>query len=577
MSPLGDKVGIAMLKFLHIENIAVIKRLDLEFDSGFTVLTGETGAGKSIIIDSIGLLMGARSSKELIRSGESFAKVKAVFSDIGRVAEKELSTLDIFPDEDGNISIARTIFADGKAQAKINGEAVLNSELREAAKHLINIHSQNESYVLSDSTNHIKYLDSYAKVQDSEELKQYKEAYGLNRQIKKKLDEIKDSGRKKENLREILEYRIHDIESAKLSPGEDTKLEEECLLLRNAEKLTKGTNFVYRALASNPGGLCACDLLEKSEAALKKLGEFVPEANKLAERLESCRYEIRDIGETVTDFVPDLDGDVTRRLDAVEERLDLISKLKRKYGASVDEIIETLEKSKVELDELENSNVLTEKYEKEYAESSKRLISAAKKLNELRKAAAEVLGKRITEELDFLDMHGARVQILAQLQSDVTKYSENGGDSVEFLMSANPGEKLKPMSKTASGGEMSRIMLAIKSELAGKSDVDTVIFDEIDTGVSGKTSEKIGLRLKKIAKNSQTLSITHSAQIASLADCHMFISKSENQGRNETSVKVLDIEERILETARINSGVSISEKQLEAAREMVLAGSKAEV
>ena len=565
-----------MLSFLHIENIAVIKKLDIDFSAGFTALTGETGAGKSIIIDSICLLMGARSSKELIRNGEDYARVSAIFTSLDESTVAELKALEIEPDEEGVIYVTRTIFADGRAQAKINSQTVQVSLLKEAAKHLISIQSQHESQILTDSSNHIKYLDAFAG--GNKELIKIKDEYTAlfeeYREYRSKLDSLKHQNSEKERMQELLEYQIKDIDSLSLKAGEDEKLEARRKKLQNAEKLIKGADFVYRALARNSSGLCAADLIEKSVSALQKLSEYVPEASELAEKLTEYKYEIADIGERARDFVPDDIDDATGELDKIEARLDAIAKLKRKYGQNVEEILLFRDRAKSELDELENNGEYIAKTEEKLKNTEKKLTETAKKLHDIRKNAAEKLEESIVGELEYLDMKGARFKIRVELWQSVDKYTQSGADSVEFLIAANPGEELKPMSKTASGGELSRVMLALKSELAGADSTGTVIFDEIDTGVSGKTCEKIGRRLKRIAESSQVFCITHSAQVAALADTHMRISKAENNGRNETHVEILDFEERVKETARITSGVSISDKQLEAAREMVLAGTK---
>ncbi len=561
-----------MLSFLHIENIAVIKKLDIDFNSGFTALTGETGAGKSIIIDGIGLLMGERGSRELIRSGEEHAAVSAIFENIGEDALTALAELDIFPDENGSISVSRTIFADGKTKAKINGQTVQVSVMRDMAKHLISVHSQHESQSLLDSSAHIKYLDAYIPESEYKSAKAtYLAAFEEFTAVRSKLDALKTKGNEKERLRELLEYQLKDIDSAKLKPDEDTELDDRLKLLRGAEKLSKGTDFIYRALVKNGGSLSAIDLIEKSKTALMSLSKYVPEAEELAEKLESYKYEIQDIGERVLDFLPDIDN-APAELDRAEARLDVISRLRRKYGSTVNEVLKFRDKVKAELDELELGDELIVKYSEELRVCEKRLTEAALALHKLRADYAERLGEAVTNELEYLDMKGARVKVGAELRADVNDYTANGADTVEFLISANPGEELKSMSKTASGGELSRVMLAIKSELVGKMPAETVIFDEIDTGVSGKTSEKIGIRLKKIAKGSQVFCVTHAAQIAALAHSHLFISKSERDGRNETSVRELDFEERVRECARITSGVNITEKQLDAARELVIRG-----
>ena len=563
-----------MLSFLHIENIAVIKKLDIDFNSGFTALTGETGAGKSIIIDGIGLLMGERSSRELIRSGEEYAVVSAIFEDIGNDARKALAELDIFPDENGSVSVSRTVFADGKTRTKINGQTVQVAVLKDMAKQLISVHSQHESQSLLDTSAHIKYLDAYipeAEYKPAES--DYSAAFKKFIETKNKLESLKSKNSEGERLRELLEYQLKDIDAAKLKPDEDTELDDRLRVLRGAEKLSKGTDFIYRALVKNGGSLSAIDLIEKSKTALVSLSKYVPEAQELAEKLENYKYEIQDVGEKVLDFLPDIDN-APAELDRAEARLDVISRLKRKYGNTVNEVLKFRDKIKTELDELELGDELIAKYSEELKACEKRMVEAAMTLQKLRAGYAEELSRAITDELEYLDMKGARVKVSAEMKSDANDYTASGADAVEFLIAANPGEELKSMSKTASGGELSRVMLAIKSELVGKMPAETVIFDEIDTGVSGKTSEKIGIRLKKIAKDSQVFCITHAAQIAALAHSHLFISKAEKDGRNETSVRELEFEERVRECARITSGVNITEKQLEAARELVLAGAK---
>ena len=564
-----------MLSFLHIENIAVIKKADIDFSRGFTALTGETGAGKSIIIDSICLLMGARSSKELIRSGEDFAKVSALFEALDEETLNQLRLLDIEPDEDGVISVSRTIFADGRSQAKINSQSVQASVLREASRHLINIQSQHENHMLLDISSHIKYLDAFAQSAcDINAVKsEYAQMYDKYKESTIRLSELLSDSGDRERMRELLEYQINDIEALSLKSGEDSELEARRLKLQNAEKLMKGSDFVYRALSRNPSGLCAGDLIDKSVSALEKLSAYVPEAQELAQKLGEYKYEIEDIGERARSFVPDDITDATHELDKIEARLDSIVKLKKKYGRTVDEILIFRDNAKKKLDDIENNTELVLKQKEKCEKIAVMLKGLASKLHDMRKSAAEKFEEGIKSELEYLDMKGARFRIKTDIVSDVGKYTRDGADEVEFLIAANPGEELKAMSKTASGGELSRVMLALKSQLSSAQRTETVIFDEIDTGVSGKTCEKIGLRIKRISKHSQVFCITHSAQVAALADTHMRISKSERDGRNETEVKILDFDERVAECARITSGVSISEKQLEAAREMVLAGS----
>ncbi len=563
-----------MLSYLHIENIAVIKKLDIDFSGGFSALTGETGAGKSIIIDGIALLMGARSSRELIRSGEEFCKVSGLFGGLDEETVKALKAYDIEPDEEGVISIMRTIYEDGRTQAKINSQSVQVSVLKAVSSHLINIQSQHESQILLDIANHIRYLDLYADgAGDLSKLKSnYLALYNEYRLHSKRLDELTRESGDRERMRDLYEYQIKDIDALSLSEGEEDRLQERRKKLQNAEKLIKGSEFVYRALSRSGGSLCASDLIDKSVSALEKLSEYASEAGELAEKLNEYKYEIADIGERVRAFVPDDIDNATLELDKIETRLDSISKLKRKYGNSVAEILAFRDRVQKKLDDIDNNDELAEKENKIIKELSLKLNKLALEIHSLRAEAAKKLEDGIMAELEYLDMNGARFKIEIKPESDISKYTKEGADYVEFLIAANPGEELKPMSKTASGGELSRVMLALRSVLLDAGDTKTIIFDEIDTGVSGKTCEKIGRRLKKISKNSQVFCITHSPQVASLAHTHFKISKTEVDGRNETSVKLLDFEERVYEVARIGAGVTVSEKQLEAAREMILAG-----
>lgn len=560
-----------MLSFLHIENAAVIKNLDIGFSDGFTVFTGETGSGKSIIIDCISLLNGARGSKELIRTGESSAKITGLFENFDERDLHELELLGITPDEDGTIEISRTIFVDGRSQAKINSRAVQVSLLRDASKYLLNIHSQHESQLLLDTASHIQYLDLYTfKNAESDVKKAYSEAYESYRTLRAQLLKLEADGRDRERTSELLSYQLKDIDSVKPKPGEDIALEERRKKLQNAEKLQKSTEFVYRALSYNPSGLCACALLDKSAAALNKISDCVEEAAALAERLESLRYEIEDIGDRAHEFMPSDIDDATAELDRIEARLDALSKLKRKYGGTIDEVLAFRNDIKKRLDSLEMNEEMSAQKKAECKAAEARLKAAAEALHEVRASATRTLEAGVMGSLEYLDMSGVRFEVSLKMQENAENYTENGADTVEFLIATGPGEDLKSMARTASGGELSRIMLALKSELLGCDTRRTVIFDEIDTGVSGKTSEKIGLLLKRLAQSSQVLSITHSAQIAAIAAEHMYISKSEHNGRYETEVKLLDFEERVRETARIIGGVSISEKQLAAARELVL-------
>ncbi len=560
-----------MLISLHIENIAVIKTADIDFTAGFTVLTGETGAGKSIIIDSIALILGAKQSKELIRSGEETAMVSALFGDMNIRALNELSALGLAPDEDGMILLSRTISTSGKSTARMNGRAIPMSLLKDVAKHLIAIHGQHDNMTLLDPEKHINYLDSFASLGTLPE--EYSECYNRYRELERKIAEMTSNEREKARRLEFLKFQIDEIAAAKLKPGEEEALEKKRAKLQNSENINRLSHQVYASLYQNEKGTSALDRLRRSVKALDTLSAVIPEAGELSGRLEQAGYEIEDIALTAEAFADDSDGDPTAGLDRIESRLDEISKLERKYGDTIPDILAFLEKSKKELESIE----LSEERLNECVAEKKKLLPVLEKkaaeMTRLRTDAAAGLEERIISELAYLDMKGVTFSVeILPVQGGFTP---RGADRVEFLISTNKGEPLKPLAKIASGGELSRIMLAIKSVLAEKDFPDTMIFDEVDTGVSGKTSQKIGIKLRALAMSipddrmAQVICITHSAQIAALADNHYLISKKETDGRVRTSVTPLDKEGRVNEIARIMGGINITDRLRETAREMI--------
>ena len=550
-----------MLRSLHIENIAVIKCADLDFSEGFTVLTGETGAGKSMIIDSINLLLGQRVSKEIIRSGEKSALVSAVFEELSDDVCAVLADMG-FPCEDRCLMLQRTLNADGRSQTRINGQSVTQAMQKEIAGQLISIHGQSDHQKLLQKHTHRILLDAYAKPEA--EISRYLTVYREWKACQKKLDAVSRDESERVRLAEMLKYQIEDIDAMKLKDGEEEKLINERDRLANAEQINKQIRLSYRALRGGEKG-CAYDLIRRAQNSLYTLDGLIDDAANLVERLENAASEIEDIAETLLGFSEEDTEDPTAKIDRIEGRLEGISKLKRKYGGSIAEILSFRERAAVQLEELELSDELRVQLEREVSDLKKEAVEAARILSKIReKAALEVVGQ-VTEALAFLDMPKVRFEIAVT----PTELSESGADEIEFLIATNPGEPLLPMVKIASGGELSRIMLALRSVINDRDGASCVIFDEVDTGVSGKTSRKIGIKLKESAKGVQVLCVTHSAQIASLADTHLRIQKHERDGRAETDVSILGDDARVEEIARILGGINITSAQRDAAREMI--------
>lgn len=560
-----------MLTSLHIENIAVIKSADIDFRSGFTVLTGETGAGKSIIIDSIGLILGAKQSRDLIRSGEENAVVSAVF-ELDPETSRKLSEIGISPDEDSMLMVTRVINVSGRSTVKVNGRSIPLSLLRAASACLIGIHGQHDNIALLDPEKHIGILDEYAGV--SYELAAYEKSYDRFCELTRRIAELSRNEREKAQRIEFLKFQIDEISTAKLRPDEEELLIKKRDKLQNSEKIKKLSNLVYGALYQNDKGTAALDKIRRSMNALDALSNVIPEAEELSARLEAVTYELEDIALSAEAFAENSDDDPTKLLDKLETRLDTISKLERKFGDTIPDVLAYLEKAQNELETIETAEEKLADCIAEREALLPLLSAQGAELSEKRIEAAHFLEERIIEELEYLDMGGILFSAGVERRKETgsgNEFSRRGVDDVEFLISTNKGEPLKPLCKIASGGELSRIMLAIKSVLADRDRLGTLIFDEVDTGVSGKTSQKIGIKLRELSRsgNSQVLCVTHSAQIAALADNHSLIKKGEEDGRISTSVKELDRDGRIKEVARIMGGINITDKLLETAREMI--------
>ena len=557
-----------MLLSLHIENIAVIKSCDFDFTPGFMVLTGETGAGKSIIIDSINLLLGGKGERELIRHGESYAMVSGLFGDLSDYTKERLFELGVSTDEDGTILVQRMLHADGKNKITINGRSVSLSILKSLMPYLVNIHGQSDTQSLFNSKNHITMVDVYAGCTDL--LEEYRAAYSELESIRREKDDLIKRTREGERMKEILEYQIKDIDSAGLHSGEEEELIDKKVKLKNSEKITKNSEFVFKALKGSERGSVSY-LLDRSVTALAQLEGVVPSYGEYSEKLRDILYQVEDIAEEVYAVLSDIDADPSATLNEIESRLDKISRLKRKYGLTIDEVLAFRERAYNEYQSLENSDEVLKVLSRKEEVAYEKALALAEGLHEIRTNAAKKLEDNIKDTLEFLDM--PKVVFYADIKESYSggkkTLSRDGSDSVEFYISANRGAEPQPLSKIASGGEMSRIMLALKSVIADKDGVPTVIYDEIDAGVSGKTARKIGIKMLSLSKNTQLFCVTHSAQIASLGDLHFLISKSDVNGATETSVKVLDRDGRVAELSRILGGIDVTDAQRAAATDML--------
>ena len=547
-----------MLSLLHIENIAVIESADISFDQGFNVLTGETGAGKSIVIDAISAILGERAYRDMIRTGTNKASVRAVFTDVPKLAWFEENGVEY----DSETVIQREIHLDGKNVCRVNGSLISVSILRKLGIQLINIHGQHDSASLFDEDNHLTFLDAFA---DNDALRlAYSQQYEAVAKLRREIDRMTmDEGEKLRRM-ETLKYQIAEIEKADLEPGEDEALEERRKILQNAEKLSNGMDTAVECLYGGDDSDGAAGLLAQAEYALARLARFSESFAAMHERVSDLMYQVQDVAEEVRDARDDLSYSADE-LEQIESRLDVIHKLRRKYGVTCEDILAYLDKAKKELDDIEFADDHLERLKGKLKKAEKDAWEAAKELRKNRKETAQYMAQRILTELAQRDM--PRVQFSCEFTE--LDLMANGADAVAFYMSANAGEALKPMSKVASGGELARIMLAMKNVLAEKDQVNTLIFDEVDTGVSGRAAQKVAEKLRSVAAHKQVLCVTHLPQLAALANTHLLIAKSERDGRTYTSVTPLDLEGRKRELARIIGGTNITETTLKSAEEML--------
>ena len=549
-----------MLSLLHIENIAVIEQADISFDKGFNVLTGETGAGKSIVIDAISAILGQRAYRDMIRTGANKASVRAVFTRVPMLSWFAENGVEY----DEETVIQRDIFMDGKNVCRVNGALVTVAILHKLGVQLINIHGQHDSATLFDEENHLRFLDAFA---DNGDLRaDYQEKFAAVSALRREIDRMTmDEGEKLRRM-ETLKYQVAEIEKADLKSGEDEELEQRRKLLQNSEKLSQGLEEAAEALLGGDENDGAAALLAQAAYSLSRIARYSDDYTAFQERLTDLKYQVQDIADEVRDSLDELCYSADE-LERIESRLDVIHRLRRKYGADCHEILAYLDKAQKELDEIEFADDRVEQLKKKLAKQDKEAWDAALLLRKNRQEQGKILADKILSELAQLDM--PRVQFQCRFRE--TELGAEGADGVAFYLSANAGEDLKPLSKVASGGELARIMLSMKNVLAEKDAVDTLIFDEVDTGVSGRAAQRIAEKLRSLAKHKQVLCVTHLPQLAALADTHMLIAKSERDGRTFTTVTPLDNQGRVNELARIIGGTNITEITRKSAEEMLLA------
>ena len=549
-----------MLAQLFINNIAVIERASIDLEKGFTVLTGETGAGKSIIIDAIHAILGERTSKELVRTGAQTASVSALFTELDPELLAMLDQLSIPREEDGSLLVQRDIRLEGRSHCKLNGAPATVSMLKQLGPRLVTIHGQHESYELLSPDVHITYLDSFGGLEEL--LQTYQAAYRALRKTQRELEALQTDEGEKARLSDLLHYQIDEIEAANVQVGEREELESQREILRNHEKIAAGVAFLRNMLSGDEEREGVLAELSRASTEAVRVASYFPVLEDISQKLQEAGFLLEDVDSILRTLSIDFDPALQ---ETIEERLDLLYKLGRKYGGSEEKILEFLETCRNRLHQIEFADEERERLEHQYETQKKQAISLAKQLSEKRREASGSFMRQVKQELSFLNMPGVTLE--AEIQR-VPLYSM-GCDKIQFLVSANKGEPPKPLSKIASGGELSRIMLAIKTVLTGKDKVDTLIFDEVDTGISGAAANKVGQKLKQVSRNRQVLCITHLAQIAALADHQLLISKHVEGERTFTQVQELDFEGRKREVARIIGGEQVTDLQLQMAEEML--------
>lgn len=548
-----------MLHLLHIENIAVIEEADIAFSSGFNALTGETGAGKSIVIDAMGAVLGQRTSRDLIRTGAAKAFVSAVFTGVPSLPA--LADLSLAPEE-GELLLQREIYADGKNACRINGKPVTVAQLRQIGNQLLNIHGQHDGQQLLDEEQHGAYLDRYGHVEGY--LETYGACFAAMEETRRKIRSLQMDEAEKARRVDSLQFQINELERADLKPGEEEALQQRRMLLRNSEKFMSAIQGALWSLSGGDEGGGAVSLLREAEDSLAGARGLDEQFSQLHQRLTALHSEAYDVAETLRDMESAFDFS-PQELDALESRADQLYRLKKKYGSTVEEMLEYLDQCRSELDRITFAADTVERLQRELQTEYAQVMKAAQLLSGARKAAAKDLELRVQDELRQLDMPRARFSICFAEKEPAA----DGIDEVRFLMSANMGEELKPIQKVASGGELARIMLALKNVLAENETIGTLVFDEVDTGVSGRAAQKVAEKLAQVSRVKQVLCVTHLPQLAAMADVHFSVEKGEREGRTYTSVEELDREQRCRELARLTGGAHITAAMLAGAEELI--------
>ncbi len=553
-----------MLSSLYIQNLAVIEKAEFELKEGFNVFTGETGAGKTILINAMNAVSGGRIYKDIIRNGAEKAVITATFSGISEKKAKEIEEYG-YELEDDELIVTRTITLEGKNICRINGQPATVSVLRDITQGMLDIYGQHDGRALLDAQEHIGFIDSYGALEG--EIEGYKEIYDAMKNAARELKKAEEDEQDKDRLRDMLEYRINEISSANLREGEKDELIRQRDIIKNAEKL-EGLFAQARAAAlGEDDSAGALSELSNLADSTEELVRYYPELEKCAERLREIYYETEELYSDIRGCDSGEEYNPAQ-LDAIEDRLELISRLEKKYGGGEKEVLESLEEAQRKLEDIEGAEERIEELRTEKVRLLKMAEEKAEELSQKRKSTAEKFAEAVVEELRFLDMPS----VIFTVRAEETELTATGKDFMEFMISANPGEPPRAMAKIASGGEMSRIMLSIKNALADKDEIETMVFDEVDTGVSGKAAHKIGKKLKSASKNRQVICVTHLAQVAAFGDRHLLIRKETEEGRAFTRIYSLEGEERVHEIARIGGGEKITETQLQNAREMLETG-----
>ena len=557
-----------MLNCLNLSNLAVIKHLSVDFQKGFTAITGETGAGKTVLITGLNLLLGAKADREYIRRGEAEADVSALFSALSEGTVSSLAEIGVSPDENGELLLSRTVGADGKSTARINGRAVSLSILKRASACLFDIHGQSANRDLADDGAERALLDELALPADL--VADYRAAFAAYTETKEKIRALEFDEREKARTESLLRHELKEIDSAKLKDGEEDELFDRKITLKHAGRIHKQLSFAIRALQGGEKAN-AVYVIDRAIAALHSIEDVCPGTSPIAEELMECMDRLQVLSEGLEDLLPDVSEDPEAELDLVESRLSQIEHLKRKYGSSVGEILRYAEDARQRLELFDNADALRFDLSKEAEKQLASVVEIGKIISEKRRQKAEELSQKVTETLHFLDMPKAKFEIRVDMRMEggAPVPDATGLDDVNFLLAANIGEAMLPIQRAASGGELARIMLAIRSHMCSERSLETVIYDEVDTGVSGKTARKIGLALNNLAASTQILCITHSAQIASLAGAHLLVRKAEQGGRVESTATYLDRDARVEELARILGGLQVTEAQRAAAIDML--------